>query len=334
MSQAPLRAAVRAHANIALVKYWGKRDAALNLPAVGSLSITLDALATETEVIFDPALASDEVSLNGQRDDKAAKRISATLDILRQRAGLDSRARVISRNNFPTAAGLASSASGFAALVAAADAALGLNTDATRLSEWARRGSGSAARSIFGGFVDMAHGVAADGSDCVARELYPARHWPLEVVIAITSEASKKVASTAGMDHTMATSPYYPAWVAGAEGDLAAAREAIAQRDFAALAEVSEYSCLKMHASALAARPGVLYWNAATTAGIHLIRELRQQGLAVFFTIDAGPQLKAVCEPAARPAVMAALEQMPGVSRVIHSALGPGVHALPESLSC
>jgi diphosphomevalonate decarboxylase len=323
-------AAVRAYANIALVKYWGKRDAALNLPAVGSLSITLEALATETQVRFDPNLAEDDISLNGERSVKAARRISKTLDLLRDQAQISTKALVVSRNNFPTAAGLASSASGFAALVSAAAQALDLSVSDARLSEWARRGSGSAARSIFGGFVDMAHGIAVDGSDSIARPLHEASHWPLEVVIAITSEASKKVGSTVGMDHTMATSPYYSAWVDGAEADLAAARSAIAARDFDALAQVSEYSCLKMHASALAANPGVLYWNAATTNGIHTVRELRQQGVPVFFTIDAGPQLKAVCEPSATAQVKAALAAMPGVQRVITTAMGPGVTRIED----
>ena len=324
----PFCAAVRAHANIALVKYWGKRDAALNLPAVGSLSITLDALATETQVSFDAGLGADDIALNGVRDERAARRVSATLDLLRAAAGTQLRARVVSRNNFPTAAGLASSASGFAALVAAAAQALNLPADPRQLSEWARRGSGSAARSIFGGFVEMAHGRDSDGSDSVAWQLHERDYWPLQVVIAITNEASKKVGSTVGMDHTMATSPYYPQWVAGAEADLAAARRAVAARDFQALAEVAEWSCLKMHASALAAQPGVLYWNAATTAGIHHIRELRQQGVPVFFTIDAGPQLKAVCLPGTAAQVAASLSAMNGVQRVITSGLGPGVQPI------
>lgn len=319
-------AAVRAHANIALVKYWGKRDKALNLPAVGSLSITLDALATETSVVFDSALAHDEIQLNGeQATEQAGRRISKTLDLIRAHAGIDLKASVKSRNNFPTAAGLASSASGFAALVGAAAKALMVSDDTRLMSEWARRGSGSAARSIFGGFVDMAHGQREDGQDAVAQPLFDRDHWSLSVVIAITNEGQKKVASTVGMDHTMASSPYYPAWVEGAEADLAVAREAIRLRDFEKLADVSESSCLKMHASALAAQPGVLYWNAATVAGIHAVREMRAQGVPVFFTIDAGPQLKAVCLPEARQQVEQVLQSLPGVQRLIDSDLGPGL---------
>lgn len=324
-------ATARAHANIALVKYWGKRDAALNLPAVGSLSITLEGLASTTRVAFDPALGADQVLLDGRSDAGTSAKVSATLDLLRRRAGVDWRARVVSDNNFPTGAGLASSASGFAALVVAADAALGLALPAATLSELARRGSGSAARSIFGGFVDMARGERQDGADAVATPLLAAEAWPLRVVIAVTDRASKKVSSRDGMDLTAATSPYFPAWVAGAEADLAEARAAVAARDFEKLAEVSEYSCLKMHASALAARPGVIYFNGATVEAIQAVRALRQNGLPVFFTVDAGPQVKAVCLSTAEASVAAALARVPGVVDVLRTGLGPAAHLLAEA---
>ncbi|MDZ4348290.1 MAG: diphosphomevalonate decarboxylase [Xanthomonadaceae bacterium] len=331
-------ARARAHANIALIKYWGKRPGPLNLPAVGSLSITLDALSSETTVGFDPSLDADAVRLDGRTDAGTTAKVSATLDLLRQRAGLDWRARVDSVNNFPTGAGLASSASGFAALVVAADAALGLGLPGTTLSELARRGSGSAARSIFGGFVDMARGQREDGSDAVAAPLLAGDAWPLRVVIAVTDRGEKKVSSRDGMALTAESSPYFPAWVDGAKADLAEARSAIAARDFQKLAEVSEYSCLKMHASALAARPGVLYFNPATVALIHAVRELRDAGHPVFLTIDAGPQVKAVCLPEAEAAVADALGQVPGVLDIICTGLGPAATVLPltaaELASC
>lgn len=331
-------ARARAHANIALIKYWGKRPGPLNLPAVGSLSITLDALSSETTVGFDPSLDADAVRLDGRTDAGTTAKVSATLDLLRRRAGLDWRARVDSANNFPTGAGLASSASGFAALVVAADAALGLGLPGTTLSELARRGSGSAARSIFGGFVDMARGQREDGSDAVAAPLLAGDGWPLRVVIAVTDRGEKKVSSRDGMALTAESSPYFPAWVDGAEADLAEARSAIAARDFQKLAEVSEYSCLKMHASALAARPGVLYFNPATVALIHAVRELCDAGHPVFLTIDAGPQVKAVCLPEAEAAVADALGQVPGVLDIIRTGLGPAATVLPltaaELASC
>ena len=144
----------------------------------------------------------------------------------------------------------------------AADQVLGLKLTPSQRSEFARRGSGSAARSIFGGFAEMAAGERADGSDCIAHSLAEPEHWPLKVLVAVTSRSAKPVSSTDGMNQTMKTSPYYPAWVAGVAADLDEARDAIMGQDFERLAEVSEFSALKMHASALAARPGVIYWNA------------------------------------------------------------------------
>ena len=325
MSEGPdgvCRAAAQAQPNIALIKYWGKRDAALNLPVVGSLSITLDGLWTRTEVRFDPRLEHDRFLLDGREDAKQLKRASACLDLLRASARLASRAEILSTNNFPTGAGLASSASGFAALVVAGDAALGLGLSRAEQSVLARRCSGSAARSIFGGYVEWAHGQRDDGEDSVAYPILDADAWPLRVAVAITSTAEKEIGSTAGMNRTAGTSPFQHAWISGQENDLAEARAAVTTRDFERLAAISEHSCLKMHALALAAQPGLLYWNAATVACMHRVRALRAQGLPVFFTIDAGPQVKAVCEFSAAAQVAAALRDVPGVLDVIETGLG------------
>jgi len=320
-----MQATARARANIALVKYWGKADARLKIPAVGSISITLDRLWSDTEVRFDAALAADELELDGRSRPEQLARVSACLDLLRERAGVGTRARVVSRNNFPTGAGLASSASGFAALVGAAAAALGLELSPRELSIYARRGSGSAARSVFGGYVEMHAGREADGSDSYAEPLLAAEDWPLEVVIAIAARGEKDVGSGEGMARSEQSSPYYPAWVAAQPEDLARARAAIAARDFESLAEVAEHSCLKMHAAALAARPPLIYWKGVTLDCIEAVRTLRAAGVPVFFTIDAGPQLKAVCLPEAGERVAAALAEVPGVLEVMTTGLGPGL---------
>lgn len=317
-----------AHANFALVKYWGKRDAALNLPDVGSISITLDALWSETEIVVDAALDDDRFELDGGRDEAAARRVTALLNRFREQSGHAAHARIRSRNNFPTGAGLASSASGFAALVTAASAAYGLGLPAERLSALARIGSGSAARSIFGGFVEMARGERDDGTDAVAAPLAAASDWPLDVVIAVSDTGRKAVGSTEGMQRTAETAPFYRAWVENQPRDLAAARDAIARRDFAALAAVSEASALAMHGLAMSARPGLIYFNATTVECLHRVRQLRSQGLAVFFTVDAGPQVKAVCLPGAADAVADALADAPGVRRVLRSGLGRAARLL------
>ena len=278
-------AAARAHSNIALIKYWGKRDTALNIPATGSISVTLDALSTDTTVSFSPTLSEDEFWLDGRL--AATDRVSIVLDLVREQAGINHRASVRSSNNFPTSAGLASSASGFAALAVAASAAAGLSLSTRELSILARRGSGSAARSIFGGFAQLRSGSSADGSDSFAGQLMVARDWPLSVVVAITERHAKPTGSTAGMLSSALTSPFYPAWLAGAEEDLTGMRDAIAIRDLQRLGELAEHSCLKLHALMLSTRPALLYWNAATVASMHAILDLRASGIPVYFTIDA-----------------------------------------------
>jgi diphosphomevalonate decarboxylase len=301
------RAVARANTNIALVKYWGKRDAALNLPAVGSLSLTLEGLSTRTSVAFDPRLTSDELILNGvPADPRATGRVAKFLDLVRARAGLAERARVESANDFPTAAGLASSASAFAALAVAATRAAGLVPSDRELSILARRGSGSAARSIFGGFVEMHRGSRADGEDSFAEPM-AADGWDVRMVIAATTSGPKETLSTDGMGHTAETSPYYDAWVRSNEADLATARAAIARRDLEALGAVTEASCLAMHASALAARPAVVYFHGATIEGYRMIQGLRRRGIPAWFTCDAGPHVKALTDAAHAPIVEEAL---------------------------
>ena len=308
------RATAIAHPNVALVKYWGKTPGPDNTPATPSLSITLDAFSTTTTVAV---AAEDGFTLNGSA--LADAKVARFLRTLREHFELPPLS-VASSNDFPTGCGLASSASGFAALVTAIDGAFGLGLSARQRSAWARRGSGSAARSIVGGF-----GVLRDdGEDWTAEELLPADAWPLNVVIGITATRPKAVGSTAGMERSRRTSPFFNAWLASTEADYAAACEAVAERDFPALARVTESSCLKMHGVALASDPGLLYWNGATVTALHCVRELREAGLQVFFTVDAGPQIKAVCVPDAVEVVRARLAELPGVEAVVVSTLGAG----------
>lgn len=326
-----MKATAQAQPNIALVKYWGKRDLALNLPAAGSLSITLDALVTRTEVAFDSTLNRDSFELNGEADERTLPRVSHCLDVLRKQADTDCRAQVVTLNSFPTAAGLASSAAGFAALVLAANQALGLPEDRQFLSALARQGSGSAARSLFGGFVQMHAGSSEDGSDAFAEPVLEASAWPLEVVIAVTTQQRKTVGSTEGMERSRLTSPFHADWIDSVPADMQEARTAIEARDFARLAHVSEHSCLKMHADMLSSRPPLMYWNAATLACLQRIRELREQtGLNVFFTVDAGPQVKAVCLPTDKDQVAGALRDVPGVEDVLISGLGKGARIVVD----
>jgi diphosphomevalonate decarboxylase len=311
-----MRAVAEARTNIALVKYWGKRDARLNLPAVGSLSLTLAGLSTRTEVRFDPALPADTLSLNGVEDTSAARdKVSRFLELVRRAARVEARARVVSANNFPTAAGLASSASAFAALALAATRAVGLTLDGRALSVLARQGSGSAARSIYGGFVEMHRGARDDGADAFAEPVADAAPLAARVrlVVAVTARGPKATLSTDGMRHTAETSPYFAAWVATSAADLDEARRAIAGGDLERLGVVTERSCLTMHASALAARPAVVYFAGATIEGLRAVVRMRADGLPAWFTCDAGPHIKALTDAAHADEVARRLAEVPGV---------------------
>lgn len=311
-----MRASAIAQPNIALIKYWGKRDIERNLPAVGSISITLRELFTEMSVELDTALDVDTLLVNGVADGSMLPRLSAALDnvIGRDRP----RAHIVSRCNFPIAAGLASSASSFAAITVAAATAAGRSLDTDELANLAGRSSGSAARSLYEGFVEL-----ESHQDRVwVRTLRDGRSWPLEVVVAITETAPKPVGSTEAMEITRRTSPFYSNWVEKQDDDLALAREAIMKKDFAQLAAVAEHNCLKMHSLMWASRPPIVYWNSATMQCLQTVRRLQRSGLAVFFTIDAGPQIKAVCLPEHAGEVRAALAETQGVLDVMLTGLG------------
>ena len=325
----------RAGTNIALVKYWGKRDTALNLPATGSLSLTLADLGSKTTVRFAADAAGgdgrDRVIFGGSpAEPRFAGRVQRFLDLVRARAAIDLPAEVVTTNTVPTAAGLASSAAGFAALALAASHAAGLRLSATQLSELARRGSGSAARSIFGGFAEMSAGTLPDGSDAVATGLADEKSWDVRLAVAITAAGEKAISSTAAMDLTARTSPYYPAWVTSVPEDLAEAKAAILAHDIVRLGVIAERSAMRMHACALAAHPHILYWNPGTLAAISTVNALRAGGTSAYFTIDAGPHVKVLCAASDAPRVEAALAATPAVLRVLLLAPGPGARIVSE----
>ncbi len=309
-----------AHPNIAFIKYWSNRDDALRLPANSSLSMNLDGLQTQTQVEFDSNLSKDNLRLNG-KDATAEQlaRVSAFLDLVRSIAGIETHARVVSENNFPSGAGIASSSSAFAALALAASAAAGLALDEAALSRLARRGSGSASRSVPGGFVEWR---AADrDEDSFAQSIAPAQHWALTDCIAVVSEAHKSVGSTEG--HQLAhTSPLQAARLQGAEDRLGRCREAILQRDFAALAAGVEMDNHLMHAVMMTSRPPLLYWQPASLAVMHAVRAWRAGGMQVCYTLDAGPNVHVICLTQDAGKVAKQLAEITGVSNVLRASVG------------
>lgn len=295
-----------APANIALAKYWGKRDRALNLPVNGSLSISLGALGTHTTV---RAAADDRITLNGTDaapDSPLHHRTFAFIDLWRR--GAAQPLHVETTNTIPTAAGLASSASGFAALTRALARYWQLDLADSDLSAIARLGSGSAARSLWHGFVKWERGTRDDGRDSIAAPI--ASDWQeLRIALVEIDGGAKKTASGAGMNHTTATSPLYAAWPQTAAADLAAIEAAIHACDFSALGNVAEANALAMHATMLAARPALCYLQPQTLATLHRLWQARADGLDIYATIDAGPNVKILCRARDEAAVRDAFPQ-------------------------
>ena len=311
----PPKATAVAHANLALVKYWGKRDDALLLPEAGSLSLALDRLRTTTTVEL--GAVADSLLLDGKpAAPKELQRARALLDA----AGIDDCARIESRNDFPTGAGLASSASGFAALAVAACAAAGLEHTEEELSALARLGSGSAARSVPGGWA-----VWRDQS---AVQVHPPGWFDVRMVVAVCASGPKEVGSRDGMKSSRETSPYHAAWIAQCRKDLPRALAFLAARDLDGLGALAESNALRMHADALAAAPPILYWQPATVGCLHVLARLRAGGVQAWGTIDAGPHLVALCLPGDAARVAAALAAVPGVVETLECAPAGGARVI------
>ncbi len=300
---------VFAPSNIALCKYWGKRDRELNLPINSSLSISLKDLGTTTRLSLN-AQPGDRVRLNGKElsgNDAFCVKVSQFIDLFRSDAGEG--LIVETENNIPTAAGLASSASGFAALMLAIDQFYGLNLPNDQLSAFARMGSGSASRSIYQGFVEWQMGVREDGMDSYAVAL--PEQWPdFRLGLLTLSSAQKAVDSRSGMQRTTQTAHLYQSWPLQAAADLERLRGAIAGKDFTLLGETAEQNALSMHATMIASWPPLLYWQPESVATMHKIWQLRADGLALYFTMDAGPNIKLLFQAADEAAVQAAFPQV------------------------
>jgi diphosphomevalonate decarboxylase len=323
------RACAEACANIAFIKYWGNADEDLHWPANGSISMNLGALTTRTSVTFEPGLPADQLVIDGlQAGAGELARISRFLNVVRQGAGVSWSARVESKNSFPRSAGLASSASAFAALALASTHALGQELSEAQLSRLARLGSGSACRSVPGGFVEWDRGKRPQ--DSFARSLAPAGYWDLVDCIALVTAAPKLVSSLEG--HRLApTSPLQTARVGDAPRRIAACRTALLTTDFLALATISELDCRLMHAVMMTSSPPLLYWAPATLAVIQAVQAARQDGVAVFYTIDAGPNVHLICPRSEVERVRSMLAQVPGIAQVLVSSAGGPARLIPNA---
>lgn len=306
--------------NIAFIKYWGNCEPEARIPANGSISMNLGGLHTRTQVTFDSGLASDQLVLDGRpASGPTLHRVSAFLDVVRHMADLALFAQVVSANNFPTGAGIASSASGFAALALAASRAAGLELDEYELSRLARRGSGSACRSVPGGFVEWE--VDGCDPDSGAVSIAAAEHWPLGDCVAIVNRGHKPIGSTEG--HAIAyTSPIQAARVADAPRRLEICRRAILQRDFDALADVMELDSNLMHAVMMTSTPRLFYWESPTAAVMRAVVDWRKSGLPICYTIDAGPNVHVICLSDKIAEVSERLRRISGVEEVLTAHTG------------
>ncbi|PRA29193.1 diphosphomevalonate decarboxylase [Pseudomonas poae] len=327
---------VTAPSNFALIKYWGMSDRHQALPNNPSLSMTLSHCLSHCTVEALPTAQADEIlwkSPTGRLAPATGDMLNGIeqhLARLRRQLGGPTHVRIATSNNFPTGAGIASSASGFAAVALGFARLSGRTLDDPHASLWARlSGSGSAARSVLGGFVQW----PADATDLAgpARRIATAAHWPLADLIAVVDSAPKHVSSREG--HRRAnTSPHYATRLSLLPERLAKVRQAIARRDFSALAEAVEQEAIELHMIAMTSTPATFYWLPGTLQVLERVRQLRCDGLNVCATVDAGPNVHVLCESDQRSTVFAQLRGLSQVQEWIIDAVGDGPRRLDQHL--
>ena len=320
------KAKARAYTNIALIKYWGKEDEELSIPMNSSLSMTLDCFYTDTEVEFKEGLSHDIFYLDGElQKGNSLDRVSKFVDLFREKTDIRDRVIVRSENHVPTAAGLASSASGFAALAASINEASGLNLSDEELSTYARRGSGSATRSVYGGFVEWVKGNSNESS--FAKKLDDG-DWDIGMVIVVVNDKKKEVSSRLGMKRTVETSPFYDGWVENAKKDIEDIKLAIEKKDIDDLGKIAERNSLMMHGTMLGAKPPILYWQKESLEVMEIVKELREDGISAYFTMDAGPNVKIICKKSEDDIIVDRLKESFSREKIIKSGIGPGISIL------
>ena len=306
-----------------MIKYWGKKDQQLKLPWTNSLSLTLDRFYTDTKATVIDA-ETDIVYLNEKLlNDQENKRILKYLDTVRKMYSFNEHFQIDTVNHVPTSAGFASSASGFAALAAAINETkqLGLNNQA--LSILARNGSGSASRSIYGGFVEWIAGEDNKSSFAVPIDERP--DIDLSLLSVVINKDSKKISSTVGMERSVKSSPFYPNWVKLVASEIEEIKQAIAKKDVQKIGEISEHNAMSMHALTLSADPSFTYFEPETIQIIQIIQELRQKGIFAYATIDAGPNVKIICTKESLPKVQTYIEQQLSNVTTVVANIGSGI---------
>lgn len=325
-----MKRTAQAPANIALIKYWGKADKELRLPLNATISVNLSALSTITTVEFSSRYKKDFVLINNLSDKRSVSRVEHHLDRVRKLARINLKAKVVSKNNFAGAVGLASSASGFAALTLAAVAAAGLNLPEKKLSVLARQGSGSACRSIPDGWVKWEKGK--DNQSSFSHSLYSKDYWPaVRILSVILRIEKKKMSSTVGMALAY-TSSFFKTRLLNINRKIVALEKAISEKKFQQMGEIIEEEALEFHAITFTQKPAAIYWLPATLAVIHKIQDLRRKGLLGYFTIDAGPHLQIFCLENTSQKLVSELKKVRGVEKVIINKVSNGTRLIKRDL--
>ena len=312
-----------AHPNFALIKYWGKSDVSNNLPDMSSISITIDTLFSTAKVSFDSSLKKDLWVLNNIEQESLGQ-IKPTMNYLKSFKSVKDFCVIESTNNFPTAAGLASSASGVASIVIAINELFNLQLSEKELINAAILGSGSAPRSLYSGFVHL------NKKNCSCETILDGNEWPLKIIICQTSSDRKLVSSRDGMRISKSTSSYYKDWVNDQNNDIKKALKAINMKNFDLLGEVSEDSCKKMHKVMETSKPPLIYRNSTTHLCIQKIEEMKVNGIDIFYTIDAGPQVKIICKDQHTDQVISEMESIPNIQDIIEVNIGQGARLTNE----
>lgn len=324
-----MKATAVAPSNIAFIKYWGKKDEKLRLPANGSISVNLSGLKTTTTVEFSKIYQKDDILINQERREKEIKRVKEYLDRIRKIAKISLKAKVVSQNNFPTAGGLASSASGFAALTVAGSNAAGLKFSEKELTILARLGSGSACRSIPDGFVEWKSGDTSE--DSYAVSIFPHNYWDISIITVIV-EADRKVISTTDGHKLAHSSPFFKTRLKLINDKIVSIYRLIETKNFQEFGRLIEAEALELHAIMLTSTPALIYWAPATIELMQFIHKLRSEGLPVYFTIDAGPHLFLICQKQHASTIVSKLKKNESVRGIITSQPAEGTKLINHHL--
>lgn len=324
-----MKKTAQAPANIAFIKYWGLKNNELRIPTNGSISMNLSGLLTTVTVEIDDALSKDDILINGKADTDRSERVRKHLDLIRNKVGLKTKARVATHNNFPMATGLASSASAFSALTFAAVSAYETSLSEREISILARQGSGSSCRSIPSGFVEWIGGDSSESS--YAQSIFPPDFWDIVDIVAVVSTDEKKVSSTQG-HLCVLTSPFFSARLSHIDVKLKSVKDALGKRDFDRFGSLIEQEALELQAIGMTSKPPILYMSPETIEVLQFVQKLRENGLPLYFTLDAGPNVHIFVEAKNKEKVLKELQRISSIKELISNVPAAGAKIVERHL--